>query len=291
MSSRMKLLTNKLSVIVLTLNEENNLPNLISSFEDSKPTIYVVDSGSTDLTKEIALSSGCKLLEHKFEGYAKQRNWSFDNIDIQTPWTLCLDADERLTPELLKEITSIVYSDDASFDGFMLRKRTYFFGKWIKHGGQYPAYHLRLFKTGKGRCEDRLYDQHFVVDGNITKTKNDYIDIITSSIDEWTNRHNKWATLEAEEILKKKNSPDNQVKAKLFGTKIERKRFLRTKVYQKFPIFYRPFLLFIYDYIFRFGFLDGKQGLMFFVLQRFWFRFLTDSKIYEVELKRDKNAQ
>lgn len=280
-----------LSVIILTLNEEANLPVALSSLRGLDPAIFVVDSGSTDRTLEIARAAGCHVVEHPFENYAIQRNWAFDHLPIGTPWTLCLDADERLTPALAGEIKATLSQQDGPCDGYMLRKRTVFMGRWIKHGGQYPAYHLRLFRTGRGRCEARLYDQHFVVDGRVGSLTNDYIDVITSDLGRFIIRHNRWAELEAEEILERSTGAARAgptVEPALTGTAIERRRFLRTRVYQRFPIFARPFLFWFYGYVLRGGFLDGVEGLVFHTLQRFWFRFLIDAKIWERQRARSR---
>jgi glycosyltransferase involved in cell wall biosynthesis len=277
-----------LSVIVLTRDEEDNLPACLASVRALGAQVFVVDSGSTDRTVEIARAAGCQVVEHPFENYARQRNWAFDHLPIATSWTLCLDADERLTPDLAAEIAAVLAQGDTQHDGYMLRKRTVFMGRWLRHGGQYPAYHLRLFRTGLGRCEDRLYDQHFVVTGAIDVLNNDYIDVITSDIASFVARHNRWAALEAEEISRK-NHPDFSmprftVQARLLGTAIERKRFIRNDIYLQLPLFIRPLLLWIYAYIIRLGFLDGIEGLIFYTLQRFWFRFLVDAKMWEIRL-------
>jgi glycosyltransferase involved in cell wall biosynthesis len=277
-----------LSVIILTRDEEANLPVALSSLQGLSCEIFVVDSGSTDRTREIARASGCHVVEHPFENYAVQRNWAFDRLPVAAPWTLCLDADERLTPELVDEIEATLSKGDSPCDGYMLRKSTIFMGRWIRHGGQYPAWHLRLFRSGHGRCEDRLYDQHFVVEGRVGRLTNDYIDVITSDLGTFIARHNRWAELEAREILapSRAASPQATVPAQLTGTAIERRRFLRTRVYQRFPLFVRPFLFWFYGYVLRGGFLDGVEGLIFHTLQRFWFRFLIDAKIWELQRVR-----
>lgn len=268
-----------LSIVILTRDEEANLPALLASFAGLDCRVFVVDSGSTDRTVAIAEAAACVVISHPFENYAAQRNWAFDHLSLDTSWVLSLDADERLTPELRDEIASVVAEDDPAFAGWMLKKQTWFMGRWLRHGGQYPSWHLRLGRTGKVRCEDRLYDQHYVVDGVVGRLENDYIDILTDSLTSWTERHNRWATLEATELLSAESRV--QIQPRWGGTPIERKRFLRMKVYGAFPLFVRPFLLFLFDYVIRLGFLDGKPGLIFHVLQRFWFRFLVDAKIYE----------
>jgi glycosyltransferase involved in cell wall biosynthesis len=278
-----------LSVIILTLNEEANLPLALASLRGLDPEIFVVDSGSTDHTLAIARAGGCRVVEHPFENYAVQRNWAFDHLPIRTPWTLCLDADERLTPELVDEINETLSRHDGPFAGYMLRKRTIFMGRWLRHGGQYPAYHLRLFRSGRGRCEARLYDQHFIVDGRVGTLRNDYVDVITSDLCTFVVRHNRWAELEAEEILARRAGAARggpAVAPVLTGTAIERRRFLRTRVYQRFPLFVRPFLFWFYGYVLRLGFLDGVEGLVFHTLQRFWFRFLIDARIWELRRAR-----
>ena len=237
----------------------------------------------------IAEAAGCQVVEHSFDNYAAQRNWAFDHLPVDTPWVLSLDADERLTPELRNEIASVVAADDPAYSGWMLKKQTWFMGRWLRHGGQYPAWHLRLARTGRVRCEDRLYDQHFVVDGPVGRLQHDYIDILTDSLTSWTDRHNRWATLEAAELMASQSQM--QVEPRWSGSPIERKRFPRTKVYKSFPLFARPFLLFFFDYVVRLGFLDGKPGLIFHVLQRFWFRFLVDPKIYEARRKQTTAAE
>jgi glycosyltransferase involved in cell wall biosynthesis len=272
------------SVVVLTKDEEKNLPHLLKSLEGLDHELFVVDSGSTDRTVEIARAAGATVVFHPFENYAAQRNWSLENLPITTPWILCLDADERLTPELVGEIRELLEGEDPTEAGFMLRKRTVFMGRWLRWGGQYPSWHLRLFRTGRGRCECRLYDQHFVVDGSVGRLRNDYIDVLTDDLTRWVERHNRWASLEAAELASKA-AGSGEVEAKLFGSPIERKRWLRYRLYRNAPLFVRPFLLFLLDYIIRLGFLDGKPGLVFHVLQRFWFRFLVDAKLYELRLR------
>lgn len=270
----------RLSVIVLTHDEEINLPACLDSLASLDAALFVVDSGSRDRTLEIAEARGCTVVGHPFETYAAQRNWAFRNLPLRTPWTLCLDADERLTPELASEIAAVVRIDDVGPAGFLLRRRTVFLGRWLRHGGQYPAWHLRLFRTGRGRCEDRLYDQHFIVDGEIDRLEHDFIDILTDNLTTWISRHNRWASLEAEEQARGRAS-SGAVPARMSGTPIERRRFLRANLYGRMPLFVRPFLLWFYAVVLRLGFLDGVPGLIFYTLQRFWFRFLVDAKIYE----------
>lgn len=300
-----------LSVLILTYNEEKNLPACLESVEGLDCEVFVVDSHSTDRTREIAKAATAQVVKHPFENYAAQRNWAQKNLPIATEWVLHLDADERLTPELVSEIRETLgvggkatkergkeqgakvplreqvsdrgWREDnlKGIDGFLLNKRTFFMGRWIRHGGHYPSYHLRLFRLDKGFCEERLYDQHFVVNGNVAKLKHDYIDILSSDLNSWTLRHLRWADLEARQLLMERD-PKATVRPALFGNPIERKRWLRNGPYEKAPLYIRPFLYWIYRYFLRLGFLDGKEGFIFHFLQGFWFRLLVDIKLDEL---------
>ena len=271
----------RLTTIILTHNEEKNLPACLKSIEGLDCELLIVDSGSTDRTLEIATSAAARIIQHPFENYAAQRNFAQSQVKEQSPdWVLHLDADERLTSELVQEINSVLRNVDPHTNGFLLRKRTIFMGRWIRHGGHYPSFHLRLFRLHKGRCEDRLYDQHFMVEGKISSLRNDYLDIVATDLRSWTERHARWAGLEAQELMEPTRE-GTRVSPKFFGSPIERKRWLREKALYRPPLFLRPFLYFIYRYLFRRGFLDGKEGLIFHFLQGCWYRFLIDATIFE----------
>ena len=268
-----------LAVVVLTYNEEANLPLCLASLQELSCSVVIVDSGSADRTLQIAERHQVTLLSHPFENYAVQRNWAQEHLPVAADWVLHLDADERLTPELSREINATLAAADDSVDGFLLRKRTISMGRWIRHGGHYPSYHLRLFRRHKGCCEDRLYDQHFVVGGKVTPLDHDYLDIVAANLGTWTLRHKRWAELEANEMLTR-NGRRGQVRPDLLGNPIERRRWFRN-AYSRGPLFARAFAYWSYRYLLRLGFLDGKEGLIFHFLQGFWFRFLVDAMIYE----------
>ena len=275
----------RLSVVILTFNEEHNLPGCLASLAGLDCELFVIDSGSTDGTIGIALDAGARVANHPFENYSAQRNWAQNQLPHSARWVLHLDADERLTRELVGEINHLL-TEDPLADGFLLRKRTVFMGRWIKHGGHYPSYHLRLFRKSKGSCEERLYDQHFLVPGEVRKLKHDYIDVVCSDLTTWVRRHVRWADLEARQMLAE--SPGiNGIQAAAFGNPIQQKRWLR-QLYAKAPPFIRPFFYFCYRYVLRLGFLDGKEGLIFHFLQGCWFRFLIDARIHEIQ--RIKNS-
>jgi glycosyltransferase involved in cell wall biosynthesis len=268
------------AVIVLTRDEEANLPACLASLEGLDCELFVVDSGSSDRTVQIARSAGAHVVTHPFENYSAQRNWSQEYLPIQSDWVLHLDADERLSPELVAEINDVMSQPPADLDGFLLRKRTIFMGRWIKHGAHYPAYHLRLFRRQRGACEDRLYDQHFLVQGRVRALQHDYSDVLTSDLLTWTRRHARWADLEAQEIVAQR-ALGQRVQASLFGNPIQHRRWLREGLYARAPLFFRAILYWLYRYFIRRGYLDGTEGLIFHFLQGCWYRFLVDARLYE----------
>lgn len=268
----------KPSVIILAYNSELSIAETIRSVLPLTDDIHIVDSFSKDATVEIARGLGAQITEHAFENYGAQRNWAIDNCPVRHAWQLHLDADERLTPALLAEIQAL--PEGAPETGFILPRLVMFLGRAIRHGAFYPTWHMRLFRNGLGRCEMRKYDQHFyVLSGTTRQLKHDMIDDIRMSLSEWTFRHNRWADAEVEE-QSEAESRGVRVASDRSGNVIERKRALRD-MYNRSPLFLRPFLLFFYRYILRLGFLDGTEGFIFFMLQTFWFRFLIDAKTFE----------
>lgn len=267
----------KPTVVILTFNSELSIAETLRSVAGLSDDIVVVDSGSRDRTVEIAKSFGAHVTEHAFEHYGAQRNWAIDTLTPKYGWQLHLDADERLTPELAAEIAALGESTDIN--GYHVPRLMHFLGRPIRHGGMFPIFHMRLFRNGCARCETRRYDQHFyVTSGTTARLRNAMIDDIRMPLSEWTARHNRWADLEVEE--QSSAAEAGRIAGKLSGDPVERKRYLRG-FYSGAPLFVRPFLLFFYRYFLRLGFLDGTPGLIFFVLQTFWFRFLIDAKLYE----------
>lgn len=265
------------AVILLTFNSENTLAATLKSAAEVSDEIFVVDSFSSDRTAAIAHSFGATVIEHAFENYGAQRNWAIDYLPITRKWQLHLDADERMDRNLIAAIKAL--PDEPDHDGYFLARYLRFLGRVLRHGGMSPTWHLRLFRSGQGRCEDRKYDQHFLLkSGSTGQLSGTIIDDIRMPLTEWTARHNRWADSEVAELDAQEVSGRIQPDAR--GNPVERKRFFREK-YDRMPLFVRPFALFIYRYFFRLGFLDGVEGFIFWVLQTFWFRFLIDAKIWE----------
>jgi glycosyltransferase involved in cell wall biosynthesis len=269
-----------ISVVVLTYNEEKNLPDCLASLGDLAAEVFVVDSGSTDDTLDIARQHGAAVVIHPFENYSQQRNWALDHLPFTQEWVLHLDADHRLRPELRAELQGIFQNGPpADINGFLISRRTLFLEKWIRFGGHYPVYHAVLFRRHAGRCEEKLYDQHFKVEGKLQTLRGDIEDVITDSLTRFTERHNRWASLEAEYQVMRRSAPaGEQIEPALLGTPQQRRRYYKG-LYERLPLLLRPFLYFLVRYFLRLGFLDGRRGLVFHFLQGFWFRFLVDAKI------------
>lgn len=271
-----------ISVLIITRDEEQNIKDCLESVKWADE-IFIIDSGSRDKTLEIASSYTEKIYHHPFENFAQQRNWAQANLPIRNDWVFHLDADERASPELIVELRKI-FSHPVDADGFMMSRKTFFRGRWIRHGGHYPVYHLRTFKKDKGRSEERLYDQNYIVKGKVLRIDADIINIINPDLKEWKQRHRRWSALEAEEVLVNK---DRIINIGFTGDPIEKRNWFRYKVYYRMPLFIRAFAYFIYRYILRLGFLDGKEGLIFHFWQGLWYRFLVDQKIYRLMRRFD----
>jgi glycosyltransferase involved in cell wall biosynthesis len=265
------------TAVLLSFNSEDTLGATLDRVRLVSDEIFVVDSFSGDETVALAQSKGAVVVQHAFEHYGAQRNWAIENLPVTRLWQLHLDADELIEDELVAAIQNL--PDDPPQNGYFLPRYVRFLGRVIRHGGMSPTWHLRLFRSGVGRCEDRKYDQHFILmNGISSQLPGAIIDDIRMPLTEWTARHNRWADGEVAEL--DNEDKGGRVQPDAQGNPAQRKRYLRQK-YNKLPLFVRPFLLFGYRYFFRLGFLDGIPGLIFWVLQTFWFRFLIDAKIWE----------
>jgi glycosyltransferase involved in cell wall biosynthesis len=280
------------SAIVLTHNEVENIKACLDSIAGWIGEIYVVDSGSTDQTLNIIGKFTDHIFHHPFENYSRQRNWAQEYLPIQHEWVFHIDADERVSPELASRIISYFggSSESKEIAGILIRRRIEFLGKHIKYGGVYPSYHCRIFKRVKGRCEEREYDQHFIVEGPTIRIEADLIEATAVSLNSWTVRHLRWAAMETRQLAKGGGeNGKNLVEGNFLGSPIERKKWLRM-YYEKSPLFLRAFLYFLFRYLIRGGFLDGRVGLIYHVLHGFWFRFYIDACLFEYKQIRKLRA-
>ncbi len=277
----------QLSVIILTYNEALNLPNCLTGLKLLDAEIFIVDSGSSDQTIEIAQQANCQVFYHPFENQAKQLNWALQNLPIKTSWVMRLDADERLTPELAEELKQVLPQTLDEITGYQVKRRVFFMGRWIRHGGYYPTWLLRVWRTGIGNCEQRWMDEHIVLSqGKVANLKHDIIDENHKGLNFWIDKHKRYADREVKDMLSAiANNNDDLLKVSQHSQATQR-RWIKTNLYARSPLFIRAFVYFVLRYFIGLGFLDGKEGLIFHFLQGFWYRFLVDAKIYEMRVKK-----
>jgi len=272
-----------LSLVILTYNEELNLSACLESVQGLPYEIFVVDSGSTDGTVKIAQDLGCQVVYHAFETQAQQLNWALEHLPLQGDWILRLDADERLTPELAQELSIVLPTLSADITGLYFKRRVYFLGRWMRHGGYYPTWLLRVWRRGCAWSENRLMDEHMILQqGQAAFLQHDIVEQNHKGLSVWIERQNRYASREAIALLAEVS--DNQIPPRLFGTPEARRRWLKYNVYLRCPPFFRAFVYFLLRFFVQRGFLDGKEGLIFHFLQGCWYRFLIDAKTYEHQL-------
>ena len=273
------------TALIITKNEELNIGECLASIQNFCSRIIVVDSGSVDKTVLLSKEMGADVYFHEFETHARQRNWALANCHIKTKWVLRLDADERLTPELITELEHLmaIHKDD-DVNGITMEAWLYFLGKKIKHGCRNKR-KLMLFKNEKAFIEDRRMDEHTILtEGKSVSAKNRFIHYDFKDMTNWINKLNWYATKEVDDYFDYKSGSmvcelgeDPKIKA------IRKKKY---GFYYRLPLFFRSWLLFIFNYIFKFGFLDGKEGFIYHWMYHRWYRLLVDAKILETTIKR-----
>jgi len=286
-----------LTVLILTKNEERNIEKCIRSFRGIAERFVIVDSYSTDRTEEVCKGldrelreHGSKLdfYQHKWGTYSAQLNWGLGNTGISTKWTMRFDSDEELTAELAEEIERKLPEIKHPVNGIILRRRVYFMGRWIKHGGRYPELLLRIFRTGKAMCEQKLMDEHMILsEGTTTTFHYDLIDNNQKDLEWWTAKHNWYSNrevLDHQMTLIGAGAGTLDAGGQSSG-QASMKRVVKNSGYYKLPKFWRAHIYFIYRYYIKLGFLDGTEGKIFHFLQAYWYRFLVDAKMYECEKK------
>jgi glycosyltransferase involved in cell wall biosynthesis len=259
------------TVIIPAKNEEANLPACLTSLQRADE-IFIVDSQSTDKSIEIANNYGVNVVQFKFNGrWPKKKNWSLDHLTFRNEWVLIVDCDERITPELWEEIAQAIQNDE--YTGYYLNRRVFFLGKWIRHGGKYPDWNLRLFKHKQGRYEnlntedipntgDNEVHEHVILQGKVGYLKNDMLHEDFRDLFHWLERHNRYSNWEARVYFNLLTGQDESgtIGANLFGDAVQRKRFLK-RVWVRLP--FKPILRFILFYFIQGGFLDGKAGYIY----------------------------
>lgn len=277
------------SFIILTYNEEVHLPRLLNSIKGLKAQTFILDSGSTDNTISVAESFGATVSQHQFENHPKQWHYALNTFKITTPWTIGLDADQIVSQELLDKLR---YFEDEKYEfinGIYFNRKNYFQGRWIRFGGYYPMYLLKMFRTGSGYSDlNENMDHRFISPGKSIIWKDGHIieeNLKENNIDFWIEKHERYSNLVAiEEIERSKHLRVQTIKPDIFGNPDEKKAFLK-KIWRTLPLGLRPHLYFSYRILFKLGILDGLKGIRFHYLQGFWFRRLVDRKIKAIRKK------
>jgi glycosyltransferase involved in cell wall biosynthesis len=275
----------KLVAIILTLNEEQHLPRCLSSLDGVADKILVADCFSTDNTVRIAKEYGADVVQRDWVNYATQFNWALTQLKEDTDWVLRIDADEYLTPSLATEIQERIKGLSSEVEGVFCGRRMTFQGRLIRFGGVFPIRIIRLFRYGRGQCENRWMDEHIKVAGQTVDFKGELIDDNLNSLTWWIDKHNHYANREAVDLLnlEYRFMLHDSVASLSNGSQAGMKRWLKEAVYVHLPGGFRAFAYFFYRYVLRFGFLDGQAGTAFHFLQGFWYRYLVDAKVAEVK--------
>jgi glycosyltransferase involved in cell wall biosynthesis len=272
------------TAIILTLNEEANIGYCLESVSDLPDEIFVVDSGSTDKTIEICRKYTDRIVAHPFVDSASQWNWALNNLPIGHDWVLALDADHRLSESFKTQVRKVVLNQRTQVSGYFGRHQYLFMGSPIRG---FKEYSLRLFRRSRTHLDNsELVDYRFVVDGRTAKLSGvTYEDNYNErSIDFWVDKHQKFSSrVAAEEVLRRLGLIHWTMRPRLLGNPDERVLWLKERWYAS-PLYVRSVLYFVYRYLLRLGFLDGRTGLFYHFMQGLWFRLLIDAKI--AELKR-----
>lgn len=276
------------TAIIMTKNEETNIVDCLKSMLGFAKRCVVIDCGSTDKTVELAKKNGADVYFHEFEYYAKQFNWGIDNCSISTEWIIRLDADERFPEELKDEIERIIRKNDKDVNGITIEANFYFLGRCMKHGLRNKR-KIMLFKKGIGRIEDRRRDAYTIIsEGVSVNCKNKFLHYDYKNLDNYIKRYNWYATREMQDYIDYVNGISTVINGDKVNIKHRKRKF---GIYYKMPRYFRALWWFIYIYIFRLGFLDGKEGRIYYFLECYWYRMLVDAKILEYEKGNNKTFE
>jgi glycosyltransferase involved in cell wall biosynthesis len=286
-------LNTQFSFIIITYNEEVHLPRLLESINSLDAQIFILDSGSTDKTLEIVEQYGATFLQHQFENHPKQWDYALKDFPVKTPWVICLDADQVVTPELKNRLSN--FNDEAysGINGIYFNRKNFFKGRWIRHGGYYPFYLLKMFRYNIGYSDiNENMDHRFIVPGKLEIWKDGIIleeNLKENNISFWIDKHNRYSDLVAQEEVERMMQMRSQtIQPRFWGTPDERTAW-RKQLWWKLPRYVRPAIYFTQRIIFQLGILDGRTGIIFHFLQGFWFRLIVDIKIDEI-IKKQKNV-
>jgi glycosyltransferase involved in cell wall biosynthesis len=267
-------LNGRLTVVIPTKDESVHIARCIESARELGPVV-VIDSVSNDGTQGIARSLGAQVVERPWSGYAEQKNWALSSAGIETEWVLFLDADEYLTERGRAEIVEAVQRSDAN--GYLIPRDYVFLRRHLRHAWWYPDYQLRLFRRTRARFEDRLVHEHPIVDeGLIAPLEEPLIHENLKGLTAFIERHNRYSELEARERLQ---PSAGRRQGSFRGAWLDRRRALKERVWYRLP--FRPLARFLWLYVVRRGFLDGRPGFLFCALIASY-ELMIDAKVAEL---------
>lgn len=252
-----------IDVMMIAHNEALNIPRSLRALQGWTNRIFVIDSGSTDGTQELARSLGAEVIHHDWEGYARQKNWGLDTLPFEAPWVLILDADEVVTAGLRERLVEMASQDPVAVpeNGFFINRLTYFLNHPIRHCGYFPNWNMRFFKRGAGVYEDREVHEHVVIDAPLGYIKEPMIHDDQRGLEHYYAKHNRYSTLEARALY---NEMYNHVPGRdvtHLTAEARRRRWLKLHVMPRVPL--PAMWRFLYMYVLRLGVLDGRIGLEF----------------------------
>ncbi len=274
---------NSTVAIILTFNEELHIERAVTSALRLADKVYVIDSMSTDRTKALAESLGAVVLQNPWTTHAGQFNWALAQLPPFGGWVVRLDADEFVDNQLVEDFHR---KKQGSHNGLTFNREIHFCGSRIRFGGLFPVPVIRAFRYGKGHCEQRLMDEHILIDGTTGRVEGLLIDQNLNPIDWWIEKHNRYASLEAAEILNRTYNFLNRkaiIHKVALGKSARIKRWIKDSVYLRLPAGFRSRLYYVYRVYIRFGILGDRQERTFHFLQAFWYRYLVDAKVADVE--------
>jgi glycosyltransferase involved in cell wall biosynthesis len=271
---------NRVSVLILTLNEETNIADCIDSCRWSDDVV-VLDSLSQDRTREIAVAKGARVVERAFDNYAAQRNAGLTTVTYKHPWVLMVDADERVPQDLADEIAERVAAASPDEVMFRLRRKDFFLGQWLRRASGYPTWFGRLVRLGRVRVM-REVNEEYIADGQIGYLEAHFHHYpFNKGVAYWFERHNRYSTMEAQASVALRVDSDDSLT--LFSLDpIARRRALKRLLY-RVPL--RPAIVFLYLYVIRLGLLDGRAGY-YFSRMRAAYEFFIDVKVLETKRRR-----
>lgn len=275
-----------ITAIILTYNEEIHIRRCLENVNQFAQKVYVIDCFSKDRTAEIAKELGAEVVKHAWPGnQAEQFNWALDNLPIATEWVLRLDADEYLSPELTEEIRAKLPGLPPEVGALEFPLGRYFMNRRLRHGIVNGITMVRMFRRGCCRYEQRLMDEHLqILNGRTLTLTHPFYDHSLMPLSDFIAKHNGYADREAALLLAEKYRPQSAEADKAEGlTDAVAAKRRQKSLYGRLPLFWRSTAYFLYRYIVRLGFLDGKEGFLWDFLQGWWYRTLVDAKVMEVE--------